>query len=98
MKAFLKIFTSDKSLQRLQDNVSNAISEILRVPLLDGRLFSQTFTASTDTIVEHKLQREPLGWIILGKNATSDVWEVSKDARFITLRTDQNVTITFWIF
>jgi hypothetical protein len=98
MKALLKIFTSNKELQRLQDNVSNAISELLRVPLLDGLLLTQTFVATTDTIIEHKLQREPLGWIVIGKNATSDVWEVSKDQRFITLRTNQNVTVTFWIF
>jgi hypothetical protein len=98
MKNFLKIFTSDTQLQRLQDNVSNAISEILRVGLLDGRLFTQTFTASADTTIEHKLQREPLGWIVIGKNATADVWEVSKDSRFIVLQADQNVTITFWIF
>jgi hypothetical protein len=98
MKSFLKIFTSDKELQRLQDNVSNAISEILRVPVLDGLLLTQTFTASVDTAIEHKLQREPLGWIVVGKNATSDIWEVSKDQRFLTLRTDQTVTVTFWIF
>ena len=98
MKALLKIFTSNKELQRLQDNVSNAISELLRVPLLDGLVLTQTFTAPTDTVIEHKLQREPLGWIVIGKNATSDVWEVSKDQRFITLRTNQNVTVTFWIF
>jgi len=98
MKNFLKIFTSDTQLQRLQDNVSNAISEIIRIPLLDGRLVTQTFPASVSTTIEHKLQRDPLGWIVVGKNAAADMWEISKDSRFIALQTDQDVTITFWIF
>ena len=83
----------------------NILKEVFNIS--DGNYIKEIdLTVSADNLVEHKLGREPLGWIVVRKFADANIWEsltaggVSYDRkRFINFQTDTTTTdVYFWIF
>lgn len=99
--AFRAIRSSVKDITRLQDALSKVFNAIQKKQILDGRLISDIEIA-TGTVkeVQHGLQRQPRGWIIVKKNAEATVWETSATlpVRTINLNASADVTISLWIF
>lgn len=96
-----KRFTSQNvELTQLQSKLQEFFAPFVSNPLLDGTLLTGVVLAVGENKVEHKLQRAPLGWIVVGKNATCDIWEPSKDLNkaFITLQSSAAVTVNLWVF
>lgn len=68
-KFFQKFNSDDRELNKLQSNVEDALTQTLKVPLLDGRLISkQTLGAGRNEIL-HKLGRPIVGYFVV---STSD--------------------------
>ena len=97
-KAFKKIAQKDFPTSKMQDNSEQFNNQLQRVPFLNGnRIQSQTITTST-VRVEHKLGREPLGYIITSQSADARIWKVSQDELFLTLDASASVVIDLWVF
>ena len=94
-------------LNSVQDQIEQSVTPIAESEIVDGNLIKEIdLTTSADNLVEHKLGREPLGWIVVRKFADANIWEsltaggVNYDRKkFINFQTDTTTTdVYFWIF
>ena len=94
-------------LNTVQDSIEQVITPLTNSQIVDGNYLKEIdLTVSVDNLVEHKLGREPLGWVVVRKFADANIWEsltaggVSYDrTKFINFQTDATTTdVYFWIF
>lgn len=97
-----KIKTQIFELQQFQDSVAEVLGPIRAAEVVDGVLISGVvIPTGTPKSVAHKLGRPPQGWIVVSKNAASDVWEditYSFRSKFLRLSSSADVTINLWVF
>ena len=104
IKAFVKqIDPENQSITQTQSNVNSAVKQIANSPIIDGVVIEDIDVGTADTVVNHKLGREPLGWIIVRKNEAGEVYESTtvnnNRDKFLLLRGSTATTDTnFWIF
>lgn len=104
IKSFVKqIDPQNSNITQTQSNVNTALKQIANSAIIDGVLIKNIDLGTADTIVNHKLGREPLGWIVVRKNEAGEVYEsstVNKNRdKFLILRGSTATTDTnFWIF
>ncbi len=99
MKQLRKISTDDPVVRQIQDNVQQVISPIVDKAILDGVYLKDVeLTTGSIDIVGHKLGRQPLGYIVVKRNANSTIWDSATDKRTLSLNCSANVTISIWIF
>ena len=71
--------------------------------LVSGVLIKDIDVGTSDTVVNHKLGRTPLGWIVVKRNENAVIYESAttnnnKD-KFLILKASSVTTDThFWIF
>lgn len=97
LDTFKRLFFGDSTLSRFQDNVTTWAAQIEPCPFLVGILIETTISTS-DTIINHKLQREPEGFLILDQNANSVIWRTLWNNETITLRASASVSVKIWVF
>lgn len=94
-------------LNTVQDSIEQVITPLTNSQIVDGNYLKEIdLTVSVDNLVEHKLGRKPLGWVVVRKFADANIWEsltaggVSYDrTKFINFQTDATTTdVYFWIF
>lgn len=100
IRDFKRFVSQNSELTMLQSKLQEFFAPLLANPTLDGTLLTNIQLVAGENKVEHKLQRAALGWIVVSKNATCDIWEPSKDLSkaFITLQSSAPVTISLWVF
>ena len=104
IKSFVKqIDPQNESITQTQSNVNTAVKQIANSPIIDGVLIKNIDVGTTDTVINHKLGREPLGWIIVRKNEAGEIYESTtvnnNRDKFLLLRGSTATTDTnFWIF
>lgn len=95
-----KVGTDQKDLAKVQDNLEEFVKPIVSSEIIDGLLLKNVVLQSGENKVEHKLGREPIGWMIVNKSATADVWssasQLSKS--ILVLNSSATVTLTLWVF
>jgi len=91
---------ADSVLQRFIGSVVERINLISDVPFLDG-IYHRNISLVTGTNqINHRLGRLYLGYIILRKTASADIYEsgtVDK-SKVISVYSTGNVTIDLWVF
>ena len=103
LKFFKKINTTIKELYQTQENIEQVLKPILNSAIIDGVLIKDIDVGTSDTIVNHKLGRPPLGWLIVKRNENAVIYEsatTNNDRnRFLILQASSATTDTyFWIF
>lgn len=101
----------EKLLAELQVNVNKALTALyVGSAILDGRLIASPdgkLTGSTPLVITpagvelaHGLGRAFKGYLVVRKDAESDVWEVatSYPDRTLRLASSARVTVTLWVF
>ena len=75
LRIFNKVFKpQDQEFNRLQDSIEQAVNPIIDSRIVDGVYIKEVDLSTADTFVEHKLGREPLGFIVVRKFAAGDVF------------------------
>ena len=98
IKLFRKIYIQDdENLNRVQDNIAATISSLVNEPIINTVTITALINA-TNTTIKHNLGRTPIGYIIIGKNVTADVWDISLAREEIVLIASAPVTIKFYLF
>lgn len=97
-KAFPKVHMGTQESNRLQTNIQDAITAVLRCPILDGRLIESVALAIGDTKLEHKLGRKIKGYFIAKKSAPADIYLSFDDDLFFTLNASAGTTVSVWVF
>jgi len=99
---FKKVYNNDQDFQQLQSNIEAAFLHIISKEIFGGSLKKDIAITTADTFIDHPLDREPNGWIIVRKNANADIWESSTintfKERIIILKSDATVTASIWFF
>ena len=100
MKSYKKITTNDRELNLIQANIEDAVSGVLKNPLLDGVLVDGiNLLSGQPNQIAHTLAREVIGWIVVDQNADARIWKGSpSNSRFIDLRCSNNVSVKVYFF
>lgn len=94
---FRKIYTSNKDLSTIQANIDNTLNSFNK-GFLDGDTITIDFSGVSVLNVNHKLGRKINGWVVVDKNAKTDVWVTASDERSITVNVDNDVALKIFIF
>lgn len=97
-RAFKKLAQKDFSTGKMQDNSEQFNNQFRAIPFLDGRLIEDVVVTTSTVSIEHKLGREPLGYIITKQNADARIWYTSINELFLVLDSSATVTIDVWVF
>jgi hypothetical protein len=101
-KTFKKIFTNDFSMQKIQDNVQGELNRLNASPFQDGIFVKSVSLTTSDTKVEHKLSRVPMGYVVTNKNAAQTVYTSTsvnnKPELFLILKASGSVTVDLYIY
>ena len=103
VKAFKTTGFKDKETNKLQQNVENALEPIINSNIIDGVLLKNVcLSAGIANQVRHRLDREPLGWIVVRKREDSRIWDIQdfniNQKKFLTLTCSHDSNIDLWIF
>ena len=108
VRRFNKVFKpQDQEFNRLQDSIEQAVNPIIDSRIVDGVYIKEVDLSTADTFVEHKLGREPLGFIVVRKFAAGDVFESLTDSsgdnydrkKFINIKASTSLSnVYLWIF
>jgi hypothetical protein len=108
LRRFNKVFKpQDQEFNRLQDSIEQAVNPIIDSRIVDGVYIKEVSLSTADTFVEHKLGREPLGFIVVRKFAAGDVFESLTDSsgdnydrkKFINIKASTSLSnVYLWIF
>lgn len=94
---FRKIYTALKDLVTVQSNIENTLNS-LNTTLLDGVTINVPFAGITEQNVNHKLGRNINGWIVVDKDANTDVWVTFYNDRYLTVHVEADTNIKLYIF
>jgi len=102
-KAFKKNYTTDNQLNKLQDNIAEAISPFIKNLLLDGSILSGIeLVTGQDNIINHKLGRSLVGWLIIGNDTNAVVYDNQANNSLpnstLLLITTANCTVKLYVF
>lgn len=98
IKAFKKIAQSTYQSARAQDNNEQFNNQFKNIPFLSGRMIENITVTTSTTIVDHKLGRSPLGYIITSQNADARIWITGWNTLNITFDSSSTVKINVWVF
>lgn len=105
-KAYKK-FTTEGALDRVQENCRLKFDDYDRMPFVIGRLLDSNDSTligltTTATNYEHKLGREPDGFLVLYRDANAVIWwdrSGSEDrTKFLRLDASASVNAKIWVF
>lgn len=75
MKAISLVQTPDRTINQLQQNISQSVNPIINNPLVDGNiLLSQNLISGTN-VLNHGLGRPLQGWSIIGINGAAQIYD-----------------------
>ena len=94
-----RLHTGNDTIDRLQDEIREAVRELANNPLTRGRLLEGvTLTTGQANVIGHKLHRTPRGVLLVMSNAQADIWVPSKSNKVLDVRTSATITANLWVF
>lgn len=94
-----KVRGLDFKTNQLQDNITAAVQPFLTNPINDGIIITGiNLPGASSVSVSHLLGRTPQGFIIIDKDAASDVYRESVNSRSLVLNSTSAVTISIYVF
>jgi hypothetical protein len=99
---FTKIYTKDYNLQKIQDNVAQALKPLETTPLSQSNLLTGVkLTAGQDNLISHTLDQNPNLWLVAGIDTNATLWSPpsselqgkSQNDKFINLWTSATCTV-----
>jgi len=101
VRSFKKMGSED-DINRIQDNIDAVLRPLQASPIGQGNLLTGVVLINGATEVEHKLGRDLLGWIIVGKNQNLQVWDSQstnvKKSKTLVLNCTAALVCSIWVF
>jgi hypothetical protein len=96
-----KIYSNDFEVNRLQSNVAEILDALTSSEFVNGTFIKKTIL-TTDTVIEHKLQREYEGWVVTDIDGSAIIYRSSTTNNFkqrqLILKASVQVNATIYIF
>jgi hypothetical protein len=96
-----RIITSNSEVDRLQFNVAKAYDTLTAAPLASAQILSDVVIGTAPTLIAHGLGRRFVGWYVIRKKATGDVWESPSQVApnsSISLQASTPLTVSLLVF
>lgn len=94
--------TKPDQLQRtfstVQQNVADAFTELDKISVLNNVIVADVTVTTSGTVVQHKLGRKPLGYIITQKAANADIWNGDINDKTLTLVSTATVIVSILVY
>jgi hypothetical protein len=97
IRSFRKLGASDE-LNKVQDNIEYVLGPVLSSAIIDGVLLNDVKLVSGLNVVDHKLGREPRGWIVVSPQANEQIWSSGQTRSTLLLNASGPITSSFWVF
>ena len=104
VKSFKKTsFKDNNDVTKLQNNIEVALTPLINSSIVDGVLIQNVLLEpSKRNEVSHKLNREPLGYVIVRKRQDSRIWDLqdtnTAKKQTFTLACSHEVCVDIWFF
>jgi hypothetical protein len=102
VKTFKKVYSSDQVMMRVQDSITDSIQSLTKIPILEANLVANVSVSTTATGVEHGLNRQPLGFIVVDRTSNTQVWRSATPSaapeKLLMLEASATTTISILIF
>lgn len=74
MNSLVKVQTTDRNVNQLQNNIANSLNPLLQNPFLFGLIVQNvSLSANATVVINHGLGRVMLGWSIVDCLANADI-------------------------
>lgn len=98
LSIFRKIQSKDNDVNRLQDQIIQALNPLVRSTLLNYVELKDIVITAAGLDIEHTLGRQPLGWLVTDINANATVWKTAWTPKLLSLDASGIVTISLLIY
>lgn len=100
LKSYRKPGCSTQETAALADSVSDYVEQLRPNPMLVGRLIQGIAVSTTETIIDHKLGKTFLGWVVVRNNANVKIYESTQNNPTLTLSllAEGPAVIDVWVF
>lgn len=99
---FRKVIGGPRELTQLQTNVEQAVGQVIRNPLINGRLVEGIALTTTTYKLEHKLGRPVRGYIVVGNGASAIIHDnLSTETQpelYLPLIASTATTVNLWVY
>lgn len=96
-----KVYSDNFELTRTQEETNKSIKAVSSAPILSYTILEHTFANTSYVEIEHKLDREPIGVLIIGSTDYSSIKTAPSAIlvnRFIRIASDKANKIKLYIF
>jgi hypothetical protein len=94
--------SSDIELNRLQDNIADGFNPVLTADILDFNIVKSQALKVGDNVVNHRLGRPPVGWIVIRKRGAGNFYDKQDSnptpSANIVINSDSAVTVDLYFF
>lgn len=101
IKSFKKLFTDNRELSLVQENVESFVRPFFMIPFLDGVHLENISVSGTAADFNHNLNRTWKGFFVTNRAADLRVYSPSSTADKtlkITLQANTSGTVSVWVF
>ena len=102
MQPWKRIHTEDPIVEELQDNAEPLMKKIENAFILDGVLIKNETIGTAPVVINHGLERAPLGFIVVRRRGNQQVWDLQDDnkdpTKTLVLISGGDVEIDLWVF
>lgn len=98
-RRFSPLRTGDQLLDRVQETIRSALSEVEECPVIGGVYLEEVELANgAETTVPHTLGRIPTGWTVCDSTAAATVYRNSWSTEDIVLTASAATTVKLLVF
>lgn len=97
-KFFRKTFGGDEQSRRLQTNIEQAIAGAIKSEILDGRQIDNVALINGYTVIDHKLDRNLRGWILVDVQGAANIYRANSDEKILRLHSSAATTVSLWVY
>jgi hypothetical protein len=97
-----KVQSDSRELNQFQDKLLAALNPVLKKPIISGTLITKQSLIAGSNTINHGLNRELQGWIIVRQRGQAQVWDTQDDNAnpnsTLILNADTNVMVDLYVF
>jgi hypothetical protein len=102
LRKFTTLNVKDLDMNKIQSNISNVITPVVLNPILDFNIVKSVVLSIGDNLVNHKLNRAPLGWFVVRQRGLASLYDKQDSNSTPTVNyiitSDAAVTVDIYFF